>query len=565
MVMQYKGQKFMTDNDLQVNVLGVDPQIRIKNPELLETFQNELGRDFLGGDEIVSYVQPLVARGLKFSEIEEQILKDVQDPDKPKLKELVYRKTATGIGRGHSLGGLPSVTLGIQGSKFIDSGLTGLVASRSLVTSSRRRETTSEEIVVPEVLFEKEDLLEEYLELSRSVLNLSKEFKERFRRLDAVQTFNKMIPYNNPADLMIKLPLDTMVTLAFNVMRDKNNSKENFVPRELHSLVDMFPDLAEKAGMGTMYEQRVRVPRDAYFHYTLFKDPERGSDALEEALSLGMPLTPFIVDSAVNFNPKAQKELERIKQMMDNVMKINDPEELSKKSMEYMLELGGFAEEFNEAVRVKIVDSLSWRVWSEQKRHATLRQNVESVYSAVNRASDKMTELWSSIDEIYQQHTEESPANFTNMLDELREIMIIDRRMEKTPNLLAPYIYYTGKQLRFFDKMKEKGIEQRDALFIVPKNIRVRTMEHYDLTNLINLELPLRLCKECEPEREYTSWQKRDIIAKVAPELDPLLFPKCGVGFCTEKNFCVYLTEKRGADYKAIHKATKQVMLGKDE
>ena len=30
------------------------------------------------------------------------------------------------------------------------------------------------------------------------------------------------------------------------------------------------------------------------------------------------------------------------------------------------------------------------------------------------------------------------------------------------------------------------------------KNIRVRTLENYDLANFIDLELPLRLCNACE-------------------------------------------------------------------
>ena len=38
----------------------------------------------------------------------------------------------SGIGRGHSLGGLTGVVLGIHGTKMIDSGLTGLVFSRFL-------------------------------------------------------------------------------------------------------------------------------------------------------------------------------------------------------------------------------------------------------------------------------------------------------------------------------------------------------------------------------------------------------------------------------------------------
>ena len=48
------------------------------------------------------------------------------------------------------MGGLSGVVLGLHGTKMIDSGLTGLVASRSLVTSGRRRDVKVDDIVVPE-------------------------------------------------------------------------------------------------------------------------------------------------------------------------------------------------------------------------------------------------------------------------------------------------------------------------------------------------------------------------------------------------------------------------------
>jgi len=356
--------------------------------------------------------------------------------------------------------------------------------------------------------------------------------------------------------------LDTLATLAFEVQQDKENPNGNFVPRELHALVDKFDDITRQAGINVMYGQRTKVPRDTYLHYTVFKDPSMKGTALEEAELRGMPLMPIVIESLVHRNSSFNTGLQRLVELSDANMGIQDPKELAKRATQFMLEMHSFVGSYNEDVRVKVLDSLSWRVWSEQKRHATLRQDVESVYSAVERASRKIGELWPGIEARYAGHSESSPADFNPLLDKLREAIIIDRRMEKAPGLLAPYIFYTAKQLRLFTKLVDEGIEPRDALFIAPKNIRVRTVEHYDLINLVDLEFPLRLCKECEPEREATSWQKRDEIAKVVPELSPLLFPKCVVGFCTEGNYCGYLTAKRHTPYTAeLHKATKKAML----
>jgi len=558
----------MTDDDLKVYTLGPWPRVDIQNPKLKKAFlkesmfKKEMSRDFLGGDKIVSYVQSLVSKGMDFAALEEEILKDMQDSEKS-LEEIIWKKTSTGIGRGHSMGGLSGVVLGIHGTKMIDSGLTGLVASRSLVTSSRRRETTTEEIVIPKALMSQPELLDEYLEISKEVFNLAGEFKEKFKKSGGIETFNKLIPYNNPADLFIALPLDTLATLAFEVRYDREIANGNFVPREIHNLVSKFSDITKKVGLNTMYEQRIRVPRDTYLHYTVFRDPLLKNEALEEAETREMPLQPMIIDSSVHLTPSACLELERLKEFAKKNMEIQDPKELADAAMKYMLSMGAFVRENNESVRVKILDSLSWRVWSEQKRHATLRQSVESVYSAAERNAQNMGLLWPKIKQLYHSVSPVLDINLPKLISEAEKSIIIDERLKKQPELLAPYLYYTAKQLGLFQKMLRAGIEPRDALYIVPKNIRLRTLEHYDLTNLINLELPLRLCNTCEPERKATSWQKRDIIAKAIPQLDNLLFPKCIVGFCTERNYCGHLTEKRYYD-KELHKAVKREMLGRE-
>src|SRR3989344_4759041 len=402
MVLEYNGQKFMTDNDLKVNVLGFWPRINIQDTSLCEDFLKICERDFLGGDEIVSYAQPLVSSGMDFNFLEREILKDIHNSEKKELKNILFEKTATGIGRGHSLGGLSGIVLGINGTKMIDSGLTGFVMSRSLVTSSRRRETTTEEIVIPESLNAKPELLDEYLKISKDVFNIGQEFKEKFGKFGGVETFNKAIPYNNPADLFIVLPLDTLATLAFEVREDRANPNGNFLPRELIKLAEMFPNLTERIGAGIMYNQRTKVPRDTYLHYSVFKDPSLSNYPLEQAEMRGMPIEPLVIDHSKDLTDGFKKELIKVRQIFEEARKIEDPKRLTDKSMECMLVLRGFVNEYNEAVRVKVLDTLSWRVWSEQKRHSTLRQNVESVYSAASRAYEIIKDVWPQIKEIHE-------------------------------------------------------------------------------------------------------------------------------------------------------------------
>ncbi len=559
MTIKYGNKEYVTDNDLKVNILGFWPRVDIKNKKLKEIFKERFGKSFLGGDELVAYSQSLVSHGMKFEKLEEEILENIENPENKEFEEILFNKTATGIGRGHSLGGLSGVVLGVHGTKMIDSGLTGLCASRSLVTSSRRRETNAGEIAIPETLRKSPNLLKEYMQISEEVFNLSKEFKEKFGKLGGVETFNKVIPYNNPADLFIVLPLDTLSTITSEVRADKLNPNGRFIPRELYQLAEFFSDITKEAGQDIMFKQRIEVPRDTYLHYSVFKDPNFPNYALEKGESTGMNINPVIIDVQKDFTKGFCEALEKTRKIFEETSMIEDPKELHQRSLECMYALKQFSNEYNEALRIKIADTLSWRVWSEQKRHATLRQNVESVYSATERAYHKIKELWPIIEKA---DSENDFEKIQNIMGRLEKSIIIDDRLKKQKELIMPYIYQTARQLMFYGRMRENGFEPRDALYITPKNIRVRTLENYDLTNLINQEFPLRLCSTCEPERKASSWKKRDIIAKAVPELDYFLGPKCSIGFCTEGRPCNQISERR--DYSPeLHKATKQYMLDK--
>lgn len=559
-MIKFGDKSYITDNDLKVNILGFWPRWNIQNEKLKKIFEEKYGREYLGGDELVSYSQSLVSHGMDFKELEEEILNYVGNPKNTNFKEILFNKTATGIGRGHSLGGLSGVVLGIHGTKMIDSGLTGLCASRSLVTSSRRRETNAGEIAIPESLKDNFELLKEYMQISEEVFNLSSEFKNKFGKLGGIETFNKVIPYNNPADLFIVLPLDTLSTIVSEVRADKLNLGGKFIPKELHSFSKLLPEITKEIGQDTMFKQRIEVPRDTYLHYSVFKDPSLPNYALEKGKILGMNINPIVIESSKDFTPGFYKELNILKDIFEETRETNNSEKLHEKSLECIYALKNFSNEYNEALRIKIADTLSWRVWSEQKRHSTLKQNVESVYSATDRAYMGIKSIWPIIEKA---NAEDDFEKIRNLLGEFEKNIVIDDKLKEQKGLTIPYIYHTAKQLMFYGKMIENGFSKRDALYIVPKNIRLRTLENYDLVNLIDLEFPLRLCNTCEPERKASSWKKREIISQLVPELDYFLEPKCGVGFCTEGKYCDHIMNIRKYYGPELHRSTKEVMLDK--
>lgn len=561
MTFTHNGQIYPSDNDLDINVLGFWPKVDIPDEKLKQTLRKSLGYDFLGGDIIVAYLQRAVSSAVSFDQgLIDEIEKDISSDKDP--SEIIFEKTSTGIGRGHSLGGLSGLVLGLNGTKMIDSALTGIVSSRSLVTSGRRRDTKEEEIVIPQAFLERPDLLNEFLKISKDVFSVSSQIKDKFKKSRATETFNKILPYNNPANLVIVLPLDSVATLHFETLADKRFGMDGkYVPKEVHTLVDAMPELMNQAGLGIMYEQRIKVPRDTYLHYTVFKDPDYPNYSLELAEANGFSLDPRVIDFQKDFTDGFYKALERTKKILEETRKTKDKKELVNMAMQSMLALGEFTREYNESLRLKVADTISWRVWSEQKRHATLRQEVESVYTAADRSYEIVKGIWSSIEEAYNNQFQ---GDITGIVTEAEKAFSIFKDIKENRELLLPYMYHTARQIMFYHRLVEEGFEKRDAIFIVPRNIMVRTVENYDLTNLVDLEFPLRLCSACEAERYETSWKKQGVISQTVPELGYLLGPKCwSVGMCTEPVPCKHIYDIRDYPGKEEHQEINRMMLKK--
>ena len=127
MTYEVGGTKYLEPQDLKVRLLDFLPRIPIQE----ETAVGELGRSFLGPDEVVALIQVAVARSVDYqSDLEQEILK-IHDSGK-NIPETIFKKNLSGIGRGHSLDGLPVIALGVNGTKMIDSALTGVVYSLPL-------------------------------------------------------------------------------------------------------------------------------------------------------------------------------------------------------------------------------------------------------------------------------------------------------------------------------------------------------------------------------------------------------------------------------------------------
>lgn len=524
MTYEVDGTRYLEPQDLKVKLLDFLPRVPVGD----DIVREELGRDFLGPDEIVALIQVAVARSVDYqSDLKDELLR-IHTLGKS-IPETIFRKNLSGIGRGHSLDGLPVIALGINGTKMIDSALTGVVYSRSLVTSGRRREAKPLELVVPRSISADSALFAEYRQISQDLFEFAEQTKVRFtKKIDAIQALNKLKPYNDPADLFYVLPLSSLVNLAVQVQEQRHNDIQ-YLPEECALFVDAIEEMIDDMGMGQIYRMRKAVPRETYLHYSIFREPGRGDYAALKHEEYGNPIDPKVVGMLNDLPEAAKKELKEIKALFASCRQYKDAEHLYELTCRNKEVLSSFCRRYNEALRIKTISSLSWRVWSEQKRHGTLAQHVESIYSAADRALGQVREIWPVIKE---------GGDIDRIIPLAANAFVISDELAKEREILQGYLYHTARQIMFYGKLIEKNIVKRDALYCVPRNIRLRTLESYDLINAASLELPLRLCTECEPERRITSEMKAKSLKQHLPDLAFLLEPKCSLGYCTEGKFC---------------------------
>jgi len=59
------------------------------------------------------------------------------------------------------------------------------------------------------------------------------------------------------------------------------------------------------------------------------------------------------------------------------------------------------------------------------------------------------------------------------------------------------------------------GIRPGDAVFVIPRGIKIRVLSQYNLYNLISGYYPLRLCSTAEEQLRSTTRQEADGIRKI--------------------------------------------------
>lgn len=432
------------------------------------------------------------------------------------LDEKVGKSLMNSVGRGHaSLATSAYVAiLFTNASKFVDSLFTGTPFGSSLMPSGRRIPVDEDSIVAPESIANG-DSETQRVYYETSVRNI-RFYQELIKKGVSKQDAAKITQYGTKGGGFMLLPLETIV--AF---KQEFESHGIWVPDEGHAFVRKLEDRMKDLGMDNLYRARAFAPRNAYPYPNIFRNPRSTSlvdDLVERYPNVDKPvveLTKFC--DTENF----QKELEKLYELQQDITK--NPDSLKGRWREMLNLRRDIISRYRNVISISSLSKISWRVWGEVKRHRTVPQQPESIYSAVKRAAS-----------VFDKYRREIRYGFLSdeITAELSEVFMtptLDGDLKKR------WLNNVLDSLDAYNSLLRKGIKEKDAIFVIPRGVRLHVHKTFDLHNLIEGYIPVRTCITCEPEMLATTRMEAMAVKQLVPELGRFIRPKCSsVGFCPE-------------------------------
>ena len=181
----------------------------------------------------------------------------------------------------------------------------------------------------------------------------------------------------------------------------------------------------------------------------------------------------------------------------------------------------------NPFVNVVTLEPMSLVAYHQAIRHRTVPTSVESIYDAVERASNNPVEN-----------------------------IIIPPRVKTSGELANSFQQVFTEALELYKNMIDDGIPRSSACYIIPQALRIYVVRNYNGYNILYPQgfIGTRTCS-------YTQWEERGIaykiwrdVEKIKPRLAALMGEKCRyLGFCPEKNWCPIILKYRSYDDE-VHK-----------
>lgn len=512
--------------DLKIKFLGIIPILKNK-------------RDFfLNPQEIIAFSALLTFKGKDILKLVKNSLKKGEKIE-DKIKRIFNRSSL----KGHaSLSTTPVLCFSFEGSKFLDSALTGFYFGSFLMSSGRRTEITKKDIVFPSTILKNKKREKLYRETSEKNIEF---FNFLLREGINKDSASKILQYGIYGTGLLQLPLENIVSLKREFELEKK-----WMPEEIGFLLKKIEKSLKKLGVDLLYFTRLIAPRNTYYYPNIFKDPQKPNLAREIKLNK----EDFkIVSVNLNITPSLKRRLSFFKKEISRVSK--SKKEIKRNWQRILRNLREIIRDYNLSVEIQVLSRVPWRVWGEKKRHRTCQQVVDSIYFSIKKAL--------SVFKKEKEKIEKGEISRED-IETINKVFSLPPSIISKKKLFDLYLKTALQSFLTYEKLVKVGTKERDAIFIIPRGIKIQMVQRYDLFNVISGFYPLRLCKSAEEELNHLTFLEAKKIKEALKKrggkiLADFISPKCHLTlFCLEEKTCGKIKEKVLNYNDEFHKEMKE-------
>lgn len=520
-------------SNLKVRFLGISPLLKDRS-------------GILYPQEILALSALLTFRGQSIR----KILKDVIKKD-GNLKNLVTSTLQKSSLIGHaSMSTTPSLCLNYEGSKFLDWALTGLIFSSSLVSSGRRTDTTEKDIIYPPGIYKNGRAKNIYYQVSKENIKIYNNLLSKGIGKDEAR---KILHQGIYGTGIIQLPIESIIAV-----KREYEAEKDWMPEEVGILLQKIEESLKGFGVDLLYATRQISPRNNYPYPNVFKNPARPNIVRElinkekltegtKIISTDILITAGLKERLTDFWEKCEnnfRSLTQIKKEWFNLLTLQQK----------------ILRDYNSALRFKVLSSVPMCIWTEKKRHRTVPMIVESIYFCIEKAAKTFRK--------FKKQIEKKRIN-KRLITKIEEIFSIPPSVKKNQEFLLKYLSVALGAFDGYKKLIDLGIKPKEAIFLIPRAVKIDVLQDYDLYNLLAGYYPLRLCATADEEIRRNTIKEADMIQKILREkgygwLNKFIGPKCEiVGFCPEEKCCFYIKKSVKQYDQQFHKEMKEILKNK--
>jgi hypothetical protein len=395
--------------------------------------------------DIVSLSALMTFKGKSVKDLYSEAIDKGQDLDK-KIKTIIRKSSL----RGHaSMATTPAIAFTYEASKFIDSLMTGMVFSSSLMASGRRTDSTPDDIVFPTSISVNGDAKKLYQDVSSKNIDALNYFLTNGVNKDDA---SKVLQYGIYGTGIVVYPIESLI--AF---KNEIKAEGKWFPEEAKMFIGELEAQLKNHGVDLVYYSRELAARNTLPFPNAFKDPSRNNlvrDYVEEH-GLSENLTDIIDFSALvtkNINNEAKK----VSDLSDKIIQNNG--QLDGSWSEILNARHIFARDYYNAINLKVLSSVSWRVWGDKRRHRTVQMTVDSLYYSIDRA----TKVFEALRDSY---TKKELS--TEQLKQMDRVFSIPVTIKAKEELLYKYLDRVYESLGAYNELINKyNVLPSDAIFV---------------------------------------------------------------------------------------------------